>query len=35
MSRPKGSKNKKNVAVTSVDYEVHIAEKMSAKADVE
>ena len=35
MPRPKGSKNKKNVAVSSVDYEAQIAEKMSAKADVE
>ncbi len=35
MPRPKGSKNKKNVAASSVDYEAKIAEKMSAKADVE
>lgn len=35
MPRPKGSKNKKNVAASSVDYEAQIAEKMSAKADVE
>lgn len=30
MPRPKGSKNKKNAPVSSVDYEAQIAEKMSA-----
>lgn len=35
MPRPKGSKNKKNIATANVDYAAQIAEKMSARADVD
>lgn len=35
MPRPKGSKNKKNAAAANVDYAAQIAEKMSARADVD
>ena len=35
MPRPKGSKNKKNTAAANVDYAAQIAEKMSARADVD
>jgi septal ring factor EnvC (AmiA/AmiB activator) len=35
MPRPKGSKNKKNIAAANVDYAAQIAEKMSARADVD
>ena len=35
MPRPKGSKNKKNAADANVDYAAQIAEKVSARADVE
>ena len=34
MPRPKGSKNKKNIAA-NMDYAAQIAEKMSARADVD
>lgn len=35
MPRPKGSKNKKKTAAANVDYAAQIAEKMSARADVD
>ena len=35
MPRPKGSKNKKKAAAENVDYAAQIAEKMSARADVD
>ncbi len=35
MPRPKGSKNKKKTAGVNVDYAAQIAEKMSARADVD
>lgn len=35
MPRPKGPKNKKNAATANIDYAAQIAEKMSARADVD
>ena len=34
MPRPKGSKNKKNIAAANVDYAAQIAEKQAAKAEL-